>query len=225
MGYHFSKNLTINGTVNLLAQMVANGYNGPAVILGECNILNISASVLAYLHLTDSNVYPPGTTQVETVVVVGTITTAGNSIWTVIAANDPDLVSPGRAINVQLSLGLTAAQIAQAALIVLAADPYVQRFFKPVTISGANLVFEAKSPAADDATMNIAYADDTSVGLTDDATSTDTRAGALATTSGYPLQFGTGAPSASYTLPKGTDLSGVWIYTPSSLAIQVAAIG
>lgn len=77
--------------------------------------------------------------------------------------------------------GDTASQVAGKIRTALAADADVSDFFN-VSGSGADVVLTAKVAAANDATMNIAIANGTCAGLTDDATSADTTAGVAGVT-------------------------------------------
>ena len=69
-----------------------------------------------------------------------------------------------------------ASAVAEKVRVALAADADVGAFFD-VSGAGADVVLTVKAAAADDATMNIAYDNDTCAGLTPDATSDDTTAG------------------------------------------------
>ncbi len=123
-------------------------------------------------YLTFAGVPLSGVLQVETAVIAGTVTTAG-------------MTGSPKAVVVALALNDTAAQAAGRMRTALEADTDVNAFFT-VGGSGANVVLTARVTAADDATMNIAYADTTSDGLTDDATSNATTAGVYGTYRGVP---------------------------------------
>jgi hypothetical protein len=114
-----------------------------------------------------------GVFQVETAVVVGTITTAGNATLTLTAAG---MTGSPIALSVPLALDDEATDIATKFRTALQANAVIAAYF---TIGGEdeNVVLTRKESRADDATMNLAYADDTSEGLTDDATSNNTTAG------------------------------------------------
>lgn len=128
-------------------------------------------------YLTFAGAPTSGALQVETAVIAGTITTAGNANVTVTAAG---MSNSPKVVVVALALNDTASQAATKIRAALAADADVASFFT-VSGSGTDVVLTTLVTAANDATMNIAYADDTSVGLTDDATSNNTTAGALGT--------------------------------------------
>jgi phage tail sheath gpL-like len=117
-----------------------------------------------------------GTPQVETAVVVGTITGDGNATFTVTAAG---MTGSPKAKSVAVLTGDTADTVATKAIAVLAADSDITDMFD-VYGSGPNVVLRRKIGAANDATLNIAYTNDTCTGLTPDATSNDTVAGVAA---------------------------------------------
>jgi len=124
-----------------------------------------------------------GTEQVETAVIVGTITGSGNATVTVTAAG---MNGSPKAVSVAVLVDDTAADVAGKIRVALAADADVGDFFT-VSGAGANVVLTAKNTAANDATMNIAYTNGTCTGLTPDATSDDTTAGVSAFTEGLSL--------------------------------------
>lgn len=220
MGFNYTGQLTNNGTNNLLSLLTTAGYNGDAIVHREAVLTNPSTTVTAYIHFTDRNANAPGVKQVETCVVVGTITTAGNATLTLTAAG---MTGSPIALTVALALGDTADDIAIKFATAMDSNVNVNAFGTTSFDAQGNLVWTARVPAANDATMNIAYADDTSVGLTDDASSNNTTAGSLATTTGIPILTGSASvPSSVYTFPKGTDLSTIWVNTASSIALNAA---
>ena len=112
-----------------------------------------------------------GTKQVETATIVGTITKAGTATVTVKSAHyADDLV-----MHVAVDLGDDAAAVAGKIRSYIA--PLVADHFT-VSGSGADVVLTTKVADANDATLNIAYTNGTCEGLTPDASSTDTTAGA-----------------------------------------------
>lgn len=133
------------------------------------------AEVIHYLTFAGTPL--SGVLQVETAVVAGTITTAGNATVTVTAAG---MTNSPKAVVVALALNDTAAQVATKFRAALEADADVGAFF---TVGGSaeNVVLTARATAANDTTMNIAYADTTSDGLTDDASSNNTTSGVYGT--------------------------------------------
>ena len=123
--------------------------------------------------LTKAGVPTTGVAQVETAVVVGTITTAGNATFTITSAL---VTGSPLAVSVAVALNDTATLVAAKAAAALNANAAVAAHYV-ASSSVANLILTAIKSAANDATLNIAYADDTSDGLTEDATSNDTTAG------------------------------------------------
>lgn len=105
--------------------------------------------------------------------IVGTITGAGNATVTVTAAG---MTGSPKDISVAVALNDTDAQVAAKVRTALAADADVTAMFG-VSGTGANVVLTALQSAANDATLNIAYTNDTCTGLTPDATSNNTTAG------------------------------------------------
>lgn len=119
-----------------------------------------------------------GTSQVETAVIVGTITGTGNATVTttdaILAGSPLDTVVA--VVNGDLP-SESAAKMATAMNLVSAlTDVFV------ITSTGPNLILTRILAAANDATLNIAYTNTTSTGLTPDATSNDTTAGAALAT-------------------------------------------
>lgn len=133
--------------------------------------------------------------QVETATVVGTIVTgvfqvetativedvpgtlgAGDATVTVTAAG---MTNSPKAVVVALAENDTEAQVAGKIATALGLDADISAWFVVTNPGGAptTVVLTRTAAAADDATMNIAYADTTSSGLTDDATSVHTTAG------------------------------------------------
>lgn len=123
--------------------------------------------------LSKAGVPTSGVFQVETAVVVGTITTAGNATLTLTAAG---MTGSPIALSVALALDDDAAAVAAKFRAALEANAVIAAYF---TIGGedADVVLTRRESRANDATMNLAYADDTSDGLTEDATSDNTTAG------------------------------------------------
>lgn len=202
-------NITVDGYAQLMNALVAKGYDGSPRPT-ETVVLNNSEDV-AYLFVSDSGEVRPGTAQIVTAEVVGTITTSGDSEWVVTAGGMDN--SPVTVV-VALEEDDTAEVIAAKARTALAADEDVSSFFTVIPGDDEFVSLRAITPATNDETMNIAYADDTSEGLTDDATSTITVEGNDPATEGLPLSTDTAeAPSSTFTLPKGTDLNTVWLYT------------
>lgn len=123
--------------------------------------------------LTKGGVPTSGVYQVETAVIVGTITLAGDMTVTVTAAG---MTGSPKAISVAVALNDDASAVAGKVRTALAADTDVAAMFG-VSGAGANVVLTRLQSAANDATLNIAYDNDTCTGLTPDATSNNTTAG------------------------------------------------
>lgn len=114
-----------------------------------------------------------GAQQVETAVVVGTITGAGNATFTTTKSG---MTGSPIATNVAVLLGDVPAVVATKAA---AALNLVANFSAACTAyaEGPNVVVVAKAASANDATFNLAYTNGTCTGLTPDATSDNTTAG------------------------------------------------
>lgn len=113
------------------------------------------------------------TKQVETAVVVGTITGTGNATVTVTARG---MTNSPKAISVAVTNGDTASIVGGLIRTALAFDVDVAALFL-VSGSGANVVLTKHVAVANDSTLNIAIDNDTCTGLTAAPTSTDTTAG------------------------------------------------
>ena len=110
------------------------------------------------------------TSQLETATIVGTITQSGNATVTITAAG---MNNSPKAISVAVLDEDTAAEVATKIRTALNADTDVTVLFT-VGGTGADVTLTKKGPGATDATLNIAYTNGTCLGLTPDATSTDT---------------------------------------------------
>jgi hypothetical protein len=118
-----------------------------------------------------------GVAQVETAEAVGSISTSGNMTVTVTAAG---MTGSPIATTVAVALNDTPDMWAEKVRAALALVANITALFH-VGGSGAQIVLTRKIAAANDGTLNIALADDTSVGITDDASSNNTRAGVALT--------------------------------------------
>ena len=119
-----------------------------------------------------------GTSQVETAVIVGTITGSGNATITT-----TDAILAGSPLDTVVAVlngdvPVTVATKMAAAMNLVGALTTVFT----IVSDGPNLVLTRKLAAANDATLNIAYTNTTCTGLTPDATSNDTTAGAVLAT-------------------------------------------
>lgn len=123
--------------------------------------------------LTKAGVPTSGVLQVETAVVVGTITLAGDAKFTVTAAG---MTGSPKDVTVAVALNDTAAQVAGKARTALAADDDITALFI-VGGTGADVSLTTVESRANDGTLNIAFDNDTCTGLTPDASSNNTTAG------------------------------------------------
>lgn len=105
--------------------------------------------------------------QIETAIVVGSITGSGNVTVIVTAAG---MTGSPRTLSVPVLIGDVAAVVAAKIRAALKADADIGAFFTFSGI-GATIVAQSVTPAANDATMNISIANGTSTGLTNVATS------------------------------------------------------
>lgn len=133
--------------------------------------------------LTKAGVPASGVAQVETAVIVGTITGSGNATFTITSAL---VTGSPLAVPVAVLVDDTAAVVAGKAAVTLNATAAVSEHFT-ASANTANLVLTAKKAAANDGTLNIAYTNDTCTGLTPDATSDNTTAGVKADYRGAPV--------------------------------------
>jgi hypothetical protein len=165
-----------------------------------------------------STTFVAGTAQVETATCAGTVSTAGNAKLTITAAG-----MTGSPLDILFAVALsdTATLWTAKAKTALEANAVVSALFtiggtstsisltrKPTatfTVPGGTLPLYA----ANDATLNIAIANDTSVGITAAATSTNTTAGAV--TSGVKIYDGDGNDAEGVALPASTKIRGIRI--------------
>lgn len=119
-----------------------------------------------------------GALQTETATVVGTITTSGDATFTVTCTGMTD--SP-LAVTVPVLEDDTATMVAGKAIAKLREKSQITSMFY-ISGTGPYVVLTRKVAEANIANLNIAFADDSSVGLTDDTTSDNTIAGGGAET-------------------------------------------
>jgi hypothetical protein len=144
--------------------MTAKGYQGPSVIDQQGTLYNASAAVVAYAFFTDRNDAAPGVKQVETATVIGTITGAGNATVVFTAAG---MTGSPITLSVPVTVGMTAAQVAAAINVAMSSDARITKLFTIVTDPAlATIVITAKSPAANDGTLNLSIDNGTCTGLT-----------------------------------------------------------
>lgn len=126
--------------------------------------------------LSKAGVPTSGVAQVETAVIVGTISGTGDATFTLTSAI---VTGSPLAISVPVVAADTPTVVAAKAAVVFNATAAVSTHFT-ASSNAANLILTAKKAAANDATLNIAYTNGTCTGLTPDATSDDTTAGVKA---------------------------------------------
>lgn len=138
------------------------------------------------------------TQQVETATIVGTIGAGGAGNATIVVTALGMGNSP-KTISVAVDNNDTAAIVAGKVRSVLALDVDVQAFF---LVGGATdkVILTARTAAANDSTMNISSDNGTCSGLTTEATSANTIAGAVTTANGYCTlaQIKTQLPETAY---------------------------
>lgn len=132
--------------------------------------------------LTKAGVPTSGVAQVETAAIVGTITLAGDAELTITSAL---VTGSPLAVSVAVALNDTATIVAAKAAVALNATAAISAHYVASSLV-ADLKLTAKKSAANDATLNIAYDNDTCTGLTGDATSNDTTAGVKGDYRGAP---------------------------------------
>ncbi len=113
--------------------------------------------------------------QVETAIVVGTITLTGNASVTVTARG---MTNSPKTIAVAVTFGDTAAVVGGLIRTTLAFDVDISALFV-ISGSGANVVLTKHAYGVNDTTLNIAITNGTCTGLTPALTSTDTTGGVL----------------------------------------------
>lgn len=133
--------------------------------------------------LTKAGAPTSGVAQVETAVIVGTITGDGNATFTITSAL---VTGSPLAVSVAVLVDDTPAVVAGKAAVALNANAAIGAHFV-ATADAENLILTAKKAAANDGTLNIAYDNDTCTGLTPDATSNNTTAGVKADYRGAPV--------------------------------------
>lgn len=132
--------------------------------------------------LTKAGAPTSGVAQVETAVIVGTITGSGNATFTITSAL---VTGSPLAVSVAVLVDDTPAMVAGKAAVTLNATAAVSEHFT-ASSNAENLILTAKKAAANDATLNIAYTNGTCTGLTPDASSDNTTAGVKADYRGAP---------------------------------------
>lgn len=139
-------------------------------------------SVIGGGPLSKAGAPTSGIAQVETAVIVGTITGSGNATFTITSGI---VTGSPLAVSVAVLVDDTPTLVANKAATTLNANAAVSAHFT-ATSDAENLILTAKKAAANDATLNIAYTNDTCTGLTPDASSNNTTAGVKADYRGVP---------------------------------------
>lgn len=178
---------------------------------------------------TASTAWVAGNAQVESVDAVGTITLAGDATVTVTAAG---LTGSPLAITFPVALADTAALWRAKCIAALSANAAVSAMFLVGGGSSPAIILARKPKAtlsvtnaagltttktiyhANDATLNIALADDTSTGITEDTTSTDSVAGVA--TSGCYIFDGDAKDFEGTTVPAIALVNAIDIRTEAS---------
>lgn len=152
-----------------------------------------------------------GVAQQITATVVGTVTVSGDAAFTLTAAG---MTGSPIAVVVAVLSGDTATVVAGKARTALAANAVIATMFS-VGGTGADVLLTRLRSAANDATMNLAFADTTSDGLTDDATSTATTAGVKGDYVGLDSgQFVIDSTNTNFYINSGTALVPTWTLYP-----------
>lgn len=172
-----------SGTQTLRLDSATQAYSLTAVFAGGADILVLS---ILDNDTTGSTAWVAGVAQVETATAAGTITTTGNMTCTITSAG---MAGSPLAVSVPVVTGDTAATWAGKVRAALAANSVLAERF---TISGTSTaIILTRKPlrsftvpggvlpvyAANDTTLNIALADDTSAGITEAASSANTTTG------------------------------------------------
>lgn len=127
-----------------------------------------------------------GIRQIETAVIVGTITGDGDATFTLTKSG---MTGTPIATSVAVLNGDTPTAVATKAAAALNLVANITAVCE-VYADGINVVVKAKTATANDASFNLAYTNDTCTGLTPDATSADTTAGVALTAIAYISNIG-----------------------------------
>lgn len=118
-------------------------------------------------------IFKTGTRQVETATVVGTITQSGNATVTTTSTG---MVGSPLATSVAVLINDTADMVAEKIRVALRLVAVIAERFS-INGSGPQIVLTSVSALANDTALNVSTANDTSLGLTIEATSANTIAG------------------------------------------------
>ena len=177
-----------NGTLAVAASDTSTA--GTAAIADSATEVTLVNGVGTIAITGDAAAWLAGVAQVETATCAGTVSTAGNATVTVTSAV---VTGSPKAVSVALAVDDNAAAIATKVRAALTADTAISSKF---TVSGATdkVILTAKTKAANDATLNIAIADGTSVGVTTAASSANTTAGVAPETNTLTISKNTTIP-------------------------------
>lgn len=159
------------------------------------------------MYYTKAGVPTSGVKQVETAQIVGTITLGGNATVTVTGAG---ITGSPVAVSVAVALNDTATQSAAKMAAALNANAAIAALYVS-TSNVADLLLTAIKCAANDATLNIAYTNDSCTGLTPDASSNDSTAGVRGDFRGAPdLALALNTTASAIYQNTGTSACPVW---------------
>jgi hypothetical protein len=175
----FKLKMTLEGRV-VTTKAIA--YNASTVDL----IAALTAARMLYIHPGDITALG-GIKQVETLAIVGTANANGNLPVTVTAANSVALAA-GKVINVAILNLDTNTAVAGKVRAALAADVDVAAFFT-ISGAGANVIGTAKTPAANDITMDFSNTGVLGITAGSSANTTAGVAGTIWAANGINLTF------------------------------------
>lgn len=193
----YPRNVTIKGNVSgISGDVLVRGTNILDDEISETIALNGATEVVgdkAFKTVDDFDLpeqtHTP-TAQVETATAAGTISGSGDASVVITAAG---MTGTPKTIAVAVLENDTAAQWAEKVRVALAADAAVAALF---TVGGSNaaIVLTRKTPAANDATLNIALDNGTCAGITTAAASANTTAGVGYDTVSVGMSYKFGLP-------------------------------
>jgi phage tail sheath gpL-like len=205
---------SVSGTVSIGTSNTSLSLTGADVAYSLRAVLSSAASELI-LDATNgttagSTAWSAGTAQVETATAAGTIGTAGNASVTITATG---MTGSPKLVSVAVAASDTAATWAGKVRAALAADTDVTALYAVGgTTTAITLTRLANSRGvipANDATLNIALANDTCTGITPAASSANTTAGVAST--GALIYDGDGKDFEGVTIPAIATLKGIAI--------------
>lgn len=157
--------------------------------------------------ISKAGVPTSGVAQQITATIVGTITGSGNATFTLTAAG---MTGSPIVLSVAVLNTDVASVTATKARTALAANAVIAAFFS-IGGTGADVLLTRLRSLVNDATMNLAYTNDTCTGLTPDATSTATTAGVKGDYPGLDSgQFVIDSTNTDVYVNSGTKLVPTW---------------